>query len=200
MSPTIGQVDLRGHDLRLPRGNAIRAAEKNPHAAYSVCSRPLARIPPRGSGSGSSAAATLGRHASGAAPHVAKRTWTPSHADRAIACAREIDLYALEIRDRMIGRGIKFGYTRMGLSSGIGLVGNFGGERRFNYTAYGEVVVIAARLEAANKTFGTRILFSGDTLKLARNDIPIEAVGEIDLKGVPVPIPAYTTRNEAAAG
>lgn len=121
------------------------------------------------------------------------------HADRAIACAREIDAYALEIRERMIGRGIKFGYTRMGLSSGIGLVGNFGGERRFNYTAYGEVVVIAARLEAANKTFGTRILFSADTLKLARNDVPIEAVGEIDLKGVPVPIPAYTTRTDITA-
>lgn len=115
------------------------------------------------------------------------------HADRAIACCREIDVYALDIREKMIARGIKFGYTRMGLSSGIGLVGNFGGERRFNYTAYGEVVVIAARLEAANKTFGTRILFSGDTLKLAKRDVPIEAVGEIDLKGVPVPIPAYTT-------
>ena len=115
------------------------------------------------------------------------------HADRAIACCREIDVYALQIREKMIARGIKFGYTRMGLSSGIGLVGNFGGERRFNYTAYGEVVVIAARLEAANKTFGTRILFSGDTLKLAKRDVPIEAVGEIDLKGVPVPIPAYTT-------
>ncbi|WP_296599952.1 adenylate/guanylate cyclase domain-containing protein [Phenylobacterium sp.] len=120
------------------------------------------------------------------------------HADKAIACAREIDQYALEIRERMIARGIKFGYTRMGLSSGIGLVGNFGGERRFNYTAYGEVVVIAARLEAANKTFGTRILFSGDTLKLAKKDVPIDAVGEIDLKGVPVPIPAYTTRTDAA--
>ncbi len=120
------------------------------------------------------------------------------HADRALACAREIDLYALEIRERMIGRGIKFGYTRMGLSSGIGLVGNFGGERRFNYTAYGEVVVIAARLEAANKTFGTRILFSGETLKLVKTDIPIEAVGDIDLKGVPVPIPAYTMRVEPA--
>lgn len=118
---------------------------------------------------------------------------TSDHADRAIACAREIDIYALEIRERMIARGIKFGYTRMGLSSGVGLVGNFGGERRFNYTAYGEVVVIAARLEAANKTFGTRILFSGDTLKLAKVSIPIEAVGEIDLKGVPMPIPAYTT-------
>ncbi len=115
------------------------------------------------------------------------------HADRAIACCREIDLFGKEIRQKMIDRGIKFGVTRMGLSSGIGLVGNFGGEKRFNYTAYGEVVVIAARLEAANKTFGTRILFSADTLKLAKRDVPIEAVGEIDLKGVPLPIPAYTT-------
>ncbi|WP_165843843.1 adenylate/guanylate cyclase domain-containing protein [Phenylobacterium kunshanense] len=122
------------------------------------------------------------------------------HADRALACAREIDAFGLDIRERMIARGIKFGYTRMGLSSGIGLVGNFGGERRFNYTAYGEVVVIAARLEAANKTFGTRILFSADTLKLAKTEIPVEPVGEIDLKGVPVPIPAYTTRTEGPAG
>lgn len=119
---------------------------------------------------------------------------TTDHADRAIACAREIDAFGLDIRSRMIERGIKFGYTRMGLSSGIGLVGNFGGERRFNYTAYGEVVVIAARLEAANKTFGTRILFSGDTLRLAKIDVPIRPVGEIDLKGVPLPIPAYTTQ------
>lgn len=115
------------------------------------------------------------------------------HADRAIACCREIDLFGKEIRQKMIDRGIKFGVTRMGLSSGIGLVGNFGGAKRFNYTAYGEVVVIAARLEAANKTFGTRILFSADTLKLAKRNVPIEAVGEIDLKGVPLPIPAYTT-------
>ena len=121
------------------------------------------------------------------------------HADRAIACAREIDTYALAIRQKMIARSISFGYTRMGLSSGIGLVGNFGGERRFNYTAYGEVVVIAARLEAANKTFSTRILFSGDTLRLAKREIPIIPVGEIDLKGVPHPIPAYTITTDDTA-
>jgi len=121
------------------------------------------------------------------------------NADRAIACCREIDLFGKEIRQKMIDRGIKFGVTRMGLSSGIGLVGNFGGAKRFNYTAYGEVVVIAARLEAANKTFGTRILFSADTLRLAKKDVPIRPVGEIDLKGVPMPIPAYTTPTEEEA-
>jgi adenylate cyclase len=103
----------------------------------------------------------------------------------------------MDIRRRMIGRGITFGHTRMGISSGTGLVGNFGGERRFNYTAYGEVVVIAARLEAANKTFGTRTLVSRAPLRLARPERPVVPVGEIDLKCVPVTIPAYTTPLEA---
>jgi class 3 adenylate cyclase len=114
------------------------------------------------------------------------------HADRALICAREIDVFAEAYRARMIEQHGVFGHTRMGLDSGVGLVGNFGGERRFNYTAYGEVVVIAARLEAANKTFGTRILFSGATKALAPDAGPVRAVGEIELKGVPIPIEAYT--------
>ncbi|THD56245.1 CHASE2 domain-containing protein, partial [Phenylobacterium sp.] len=67
------------------------------------------------------------------------------HADRALVCAREIDVFAEGYRTKMLAEHGVFGHTRMGLDSGIGLVGNFGGERRFNYTAYGEVVVIAAR-------------------------------------------------------
>lgn len=116
----------------------------------------------------------------------------PDHADRAIACVREIDVFAEKYREEMLARHGIFGHTRMGLDSGRGLVGNFGGERRFNYTAYGEVVVIAARLEAANKTFGTRILFSAETLRLATKAGDTRAVGEIALKGVPQPIAAYT--------
>jgi adenylate cyclase len=116
----------------------------------------------------------------------------PDHADRALVCAREIDVFAEGYRTKMLAEHGVFGHTRMGLDSGIGLVGNFGGERRFNYTAYGEVVVIAARLEAANKTFGTRILFSAQTKRLAPDAGPVRAVGEIELKGVPLPIEAYT--------
>jgi adenylate cyclase len=118
----------------------------------------------------------------------------PNHAERALAAARDIDIFGEQYREQMLAEHGIFGHTRMGLDSGIGLVGNFGGERRFNYTAYGEVVVIAARLEAANKTFGTRILFSEETLRLAGQDVIGEyrAVGEIDLKGVPLPIAAYT--------
>jgi class 3 adenylate cyclase len=116
----------------------------------------------------------------------------PDHAARALACVKEIDLFAEAYRERMLAEHGIFGHTRMGLDSGIGLVGNFGGERRFNYTAYGEVVVIAARLEAANKAAGTRILFSAETKRMAGDPEGVRAVGDITLKGVPLPIAAFT--------
>ena len=114
------------------------------------------------------------------------------HADRALAAAREVDAFAEVYRAQMVEKLGFFGATRMGLDSGVGLVGNFGGERRFNYTAYGEVVVIAARLEATNKAFSTRILFSNETRRRASKTEGVVFVGEVDLKGVPQPIPAYT--------
>jgi adenylate cyclase len=116
----------------------------------------------------------------------------PDHADRAVACARDIDVFAEAFRQRSIAAGLNVGRTRIGLNSGVGLVGNFGGDRRFNYTAYGQVVVIAARLEAANKEFDTRILLSADTWTRAKSVSDARPVGEIQLKGVVQPIAAYT--------
>ena len=114
------------------------------------------------------------------------------HADRALACAREVDAFAQAYRQRMIETRGVFGQTRIGIASGAALVGNFGGGRRFNYTAYGEVVVIAARLEAANKTFGARILFSEETKRRATRTQGMVAVGELTLRGVSRPVAAYT--------
>jgi class 3 adenylate cyclase len=116
----------------------------------------------------------------------------PDHAERALACARDIDAFGEAFRERSIAAGLKVGRTRLGVNSGLGLVGNFGGDRRFNYTAYGQVVVIAARLEAANKELGTRVLFSADTRSRVGPALDARAMGEILLKGVPQPIAAYT--------
>ena len=55
---------------------------------------------------------------------------------------------------------MNFGATRIGVHAGPALVGNFGGSRFFDYTAYGDTINTAARLEAANKFLGTRICVS----------------------------------------
>ena len=117
------------------------------------------------------------------------------HADRAIACARDIRTFSDHYRaDVMEKYGISFGRTRLGLHSGEALVGNFGGAKRFNYTAYGQTVVIAARLEASNKEYDTVVLLSEATLERAKNPGVLEYIGSLKLKGVPDPIRAYTPR------
>jgi class 3 adenylate cyclase len=115
------------------------------------------------------------------------------HADRALAAAREICAFSERFRAELAQTsGRRFGRTRIGVSSGQGLVGNFGGQRRFNYTVYGEVIVIAARLEAANKQFDTTVLFSAETFGRARAAGEVRSVGAVELKGVPHPVEAYT--------
>src|SRR5271170_355287 len=82
------------------------------------------------------------------------------HAERAVACALDLDEYAQAFRERWNRKGIALGDTRIGVHAGSAIVGNFGGDRFFDYTAYGDTINVAARLEAANKQLGTRICVS----------------------------------------
>jgi adenylate cyclase len=86
----------------------------------------------------------------------------PDHADRAAACALELDQYAQAFRERWQKKGVNIGVTRVGAHSGPAIVGNFGGGRFFDYTAYGDTINVAARLETVNKQLGTRICVSGN--------------------------------------
>ncbi len=81
----------------------------------------------------------------------------PDHAARAIACALAVDGFAQAHADRARQRGLPLGTTRIGVATGPAVVGNFGGSRRLDYTVYGDVINTAARLESANRHFGTRL-------------------------------------------
>jgi len=87
------------------------------------------------------------------------------HAAMAIDCAMELDDFAESFRAQKNAQGIPLGATRIGVHSGLAMVGNFGGDHYFDYTAHGDTINTAARLEGANKYLGTRICVSEDVVR-----------------------------------
>jgi adenylate cyclase len=83
-----------------------------------------------------------------------------------------------------------FGHTRIGVHTGMAVVGNFGGESFFDYTAHGDVVNSAARLESANKPLGTRTCVSADTASRCQG-LSFRPVGGLLLKGKAQEIEAF---------
>ena len=114
----------------------------------------------------------------------------PDHAARAVACALALDEYAETFRDRCDQKGMALGVTRIGVHAGPALVGNFGGGRFFDYTAYGDTINVAARLEAVNKQLGTRICVSA-TLAGKVADFKGRPVGDLVLRGRTEALPAF---------
>lgn len=114
----------------------------------------------------------------------------PDHPTRAVACALAIDRFANEFRERQQAAGIPLGITRIGLHTGEATVGNFGGERHFDYTALGDAVNTASRMEGVNKVFGTHICVSGETV-LGCPDMAFRPIGDLVLKGKHEPVPAF---------
>ena len=92
----------------------------------------------------------------------------PEHALHAVkaALASRSRLQEMNAADLAVLRGRKL-HQRIGLHTGVGIVGNIGSKRRFNYTVTGDSANLASRLEGANKFYGTTILASEATVRLA---------------------------------
>jgi len=114
----------------------------------------------------------------------------PDFATRAVACARDLDVWAQAFCERWKSSGVNFGKTRIGVHAGPAMVGNFGGNRFFDYTAYGDTINTAARLEGANKLLGTRICVSA-TIAEGAQDFKGRPVGDLMLRGRSEPLRAY---------
>ena len=106
------------------------------------------------------------------------------HACDAVALmARRLDAYNAQ----RAAAGLPVLRTRFGLHCGEAFVGNVGARERFGYTALGDVVNIAARLEQANKDLGTRVLASGAVARTAGSDHQFSERGQIQLRGMAKP-------------
>ncbi|MBF0161176.1 MAG: hypothetical protein HQL88_02710 [Magnetococcales bacterium] len=118
------------------------------------------------------------------------------HAERAVACALEMDRFAFAFALQQQSLGVPFGHTRIGVHSGRVLLGNFGGKEVFDYRALGDPINTASRLESVNNQLGTRVCISGETLSRL-SGFRGRPVGCLVLKGKEKGIEAYQPLTEA---
>ena len=112
------------------------------------------------------------------------------HAQRAVECALELDHWSSNFRQLQKDNRLEIGVTRIGINTGDCVVGNFGGEKRFDYTAHGDAINTAARLEAINKRLGTTICVSESTVQQCHG-VYFRSVATLILRGKAQGIRAY---------
>ena len=104
------------------------------------------------------------------------------HEDRAILTAKEI-----QERMQEADLGIEIG---IGINSGVVMLANCGSEDRFDYTAIGSNVNLAARCESSCKAVGTNIVIAKNTAQ--QTDIPLIKLEPIQMKGIAEPVEIWT--------
>jgi len=107
----------------------------------------------------------------------------------ALDCQQALTRFNEEVLERTYGlQGIN---TRIGINTGIAVVGNMGSERRLNYTLTGDSVNLAARLEGANKQFGTRLMIGENTARAVRDTFLLRRLDRLVVKGKTQPVRVY---------
>ena len=96
----------------------------------------------------------------------------PEHATRALACAEAMQADMVALRAEWRGTPFAGVWLRVGVHTGDAAVGHLGSDARFTYTAVGDAVNTAARLESANKVFDTTTLVSESTRDMLPADSP----------------------------
>jgi adenylate cyclase len=108
------------------------------------------------------------------------------HEDRAIACARDMRT-AIQQLQKDLPEPIAIG---CGINSGNAVIGNMGSDTRFDYSAIGDSVNVAARLESATKEAGVDILIGESTAN--KSQIGLKLLKPIKVKGKSKPLIIYT--------
>lgn len=128
------------------------------------------------------------------APHSSGRD-----PEAAIEACIEMRKALAELNVKRIGRGkvpIKIG---MGLHTGVAISGTIGSTERMEYTVIGDTVNMAARIEAATKSFGTDLLISELTAQVLQGKFLMEKAGVVEVKGKAEPLSLFKVRGTIGA-
>jgi adenylate cyclase len=116
--------------------------------------------------------------------------WTgrPDHADAALAAGREM-LTRLDAINRRLGADGEAPLAiGVGIHTGRAVVGSIGSPRRMEYTAIGDAVNVASRVESLTKVVGEPLLLTQATARALRAPVPLEALPPQHVKGHHAPV------------
>jgi adenylate cyclase len=104
--------------------------------------------------------------------------WTGrgDHADAAVAAGREMLARLEAINDRLRSSGEPALAIGVGIHTGRAVVGSIGSPRRLEYTAIGDTVNVAARVESLTKVVGAPLLLTEATRRALRAPPPLESL------------------------
>jgi adenylate cyclase len=115
----------------------------------------------------------------------------PDDADRAVAVANGMMLALRQLNVVRAARGGAPIDIGVGIATGEVVVGTIGSPSRMEYTAIGDSVNLASRLEGANKYYRTKILVSESTVRAMTTPMPLREVDLIKVKGKHRPVAVY---------
>lgn len=117
------------------------------------------------------------------APENVNNPW-----DKACKAALYAHRFNIEFNHQRINKQLPPFPTRYGLSIGQAIVGNIGTAERINYTALGDIVNIASRLQSTNKVYNTSILITQELYELIKDRFITRPVDQVLIKGKEIKI------------
>ncbi len=122
----------------------------------------------------------------------------PRDHDALSACQAALDHLAVvrALNSELVDSGNPTLQVRVGLHKGDVIVGNIGGEQAQDYTVIGDAVNLAARLEPANKVYGTAILCSEDVWDEVSEHIDGREIDAVRVKGKQRPVRIFEVLGE----
>jgi class 3 adenylate cyclase/CHASE2 domain-containing sensor protein len=112
------------------------------------------------------------------------------HPRQAVACAIALRSWTADYRKLPGPAVLKFGRTRIGIETGEAVVGDVGLRSKLDYTAYGDAVNAASRLEAANKELGSSICVGPAAAARCEADL-LRPLGMIKVRGRDEPLAVF---------